>query len=228
MELQQILKVLLRWWWLVALPILVVVAYLGLTYQPPSTSYQVVLRFATGTEPPGVSLDYDRYYPWLTSEYIANGLADIARTGAFAQAVAARAQVDNVNVPPAAIQSAIVTDNAQSVMVLYMTWSNPEELTTLALAASEELTQNGPTYYPQMKNTGSVAQRLDEPIPTPMPPSLKARLVGPGLRLALAGSVGLALAFLAHYLDPVIHERSEVEMLGVPILMEIPRKHRTL
>ena len=36
----------------------------------------VAMRFAAGTEPAGLSEDYDRYYPWATSEYIANGLAD--------------------------------------------------------------------------------------------------------------------------------------------------------
>ena len=49
------------------------------------TLYGVTMRFATGGEPAGaLSNDYDRYYAWLSSEYIANGLADIAASDTFA------------------------------------------------------------------------------------------------------------------------------------------------
>jgi capsular polysaccharide biosynthesis protein len=90
MELRLYWKVLLRRWWLVVVPVLVVAIYTAATYTPPGPVYQVTMRFAAGTKPEGLSEDYDRYYPWLTSEYVANGLADAARTGAFAEAVAAR------------------------------------------------------------------------------------------------------------------------------------------
>ena len=90
MELRTYAKILLRRWWLVVAPMIVVIVYVVATYAPPVTSYGVVIRFSAGTEPAGLSVDYDRYYPWLTSEYIANGLADVAETGVFAQAVAAR------------------------------------------------------------------------------------------------------------------------------------------
>jgi capsular polysaccharide biosynthesis protein len=223
MEFRQIMKVLLRWWWLVILPVIVVGAYIGMTLRPPAMSYQVVMQFATESNPAGLSEDYDRYYSWLTSEYIANGLADIAKTGEFAEAVAERLLSQGLEINPSALQGAIASDNAQSIMRLYITWPDAEALTQIATAASTEITQKGGSYYRQMQGVGPVAHALDQPTPIAMPPSLRSRLMGPGLRLILAGGIGLALAFAAHYLDPIIRERDDVEASDIPVLVEISR-----
>jgi capsular polysaccharide biosynthesis protein len=223
MEFRQVMKVLLRWWWLVTLPIVIVGVYIGMTLRPPAMSYQVVMRFATESKPAGQSEDYDRYYAWLTSEYIANGLADIARTDEFAEAVAERLISQGMDINPSALQGAIASDNAQSIMILYITWPDAEALSQIAKAASLEITQNGASYYRQMQDIGPIAHALDQPTPIAMPPSLRSRLMGPGLRLMLAGGVGLALAFAAHYLDPIIRERDDVEANDIPVLVEISR-----
>ncbi len=218
MELRRTFKILLRWWWLVALPVAVVLGYVALTYAPPPVQHQVVLRFAAGTEPAGLSVDYDRYYPWLTSEYVANGLADIARTDAFARAVAARLATEGTEISPAALQGAIASDNVQSIFVLYLTWPEPETLVALSEAVTLELTTNAVAYFPQLSGLGRVARRLDEPVPHPLAPSLRAQLLGPALRLLLAGGVGLALVFLAHYFDPYVREPEELDSLGLPVI----------
>lgn len=227
MELQHILKIGLRWWWLIALPVVVVALYVGLTYTPPGGSYQVVMRFAAGTEPAGLSEDYDRYYPWLTSEYVANGLADVAVTGAFAEAVSARLAAQGLEIAPGALQASIVSDNAQSIAVLYITWADPEPLLAIAEAATAELTTNGAAYFPQLEGVGIAARRLDAPAPVALAPGLRAQLMGPALRLALAGAVGLALAFLAHTFDPTLRESAELAALGIPIVGRVPFKRRS-
>jgi capsular polysaccharide biosynthesis protein len=181
------------------------------------------MRFSAGTEPAGLSLDYDRYYPWLTSEYIANGLADVAETGVFARAVAERLDIAGVDVSPAAVQSAIVTDNAQSILVVYLTWPDPDEIVTLANEVVEELTQNSAAYYPQLENVQPAVRALDGPVPAPMPPSLRAQLTGPAVKVALALFAGVGLAFLWHYLDPTVHEVEALEELDLDVLARIPR-----
>ena len=228
MELRTYAKILLRRWWLVAVPVIVVVVYVLATYAPPPTSYQVVMRFSAGTEPAGLSVDYDRYYPWLTSEYIANGLADVAETGAFAQAVVGRLAEAGQEVSPAAIQGSIVTDNAQSILVVYLTWPDAGQIVALADAVSGELTENSAAYYPQLEDVQPAVQLLDAPAPAPMPPSLRAQLLGPAVRVALALFVGVGLAFLWHYLDPTVHEPEALEELGIDVLARIPRRRRTL
>jgi capsular polysaccharide biosynthesis protein len=222
-ELRTYAKILLRRWWLVVTPLAVVAVYVVATYSPPPATYQVVMRFSAGTEPAGLSLDYDRYYPWLTSEYVANGLADVAETGVFAEAVAGRMAAAGEEVAPAAVQGAIVTDNAQSILVVYLTWPDGEQIMALADAVAEELTANGATYYPQLEDVQPAVRLLDHPAPSAVPPALRAQLMGPAVKVALAVFVGVGLAFLWHYLDPTIHEVEALEELGMEVLARIPR-----
>jgi capsular polysaccharide biosynthesis protein len=224
MELRTYWKILLRRWWLIAAPAFVVLLYVIVTYTPPGPVYQVVMRFAAGTVPAGLSEDYDRYYPWLTSEYIANGLADVAETGVFAQAVVARLAEQGLQIPAGGIQPAIVTDNAQSILVIYLTWSNGEQIAAIAQAIIAELTENGGAYYPQLEGIEPAVRLLDAPAPTPLAPGLRAQMMGPAIKIGLAVVLGVALAFLFHYLDPTVREVAELESLGVDVLVEIPRK----
>ena len=224
MELRTYWKILLRRWWLVAAPAFVVLLYVILTYTPPGPVYQVVMRFAAGTVPTGLSEDYDRDYPWLTSEYIANGLADVAETGVFAQAIAARLAEQGLRIPAGGIQPAIVTDNAQSILVVYLTWPNAEQIVAVAEAITAELTGNGAAYFPQLEGVEPSVRLLDTPAPIPLPPGLRAQLMGPAIKIGLALVVGVALALLWHYLDPTVRETVELEELGLGVLAEIPRK----
>jgi capsular polysaccharide biosynthesis protein len=221
MELRTYWKILLRRWWLVIVPVLVVAAYASVTYTPPGSVYQVVMRFSAGTKPAGLSADYDRYYPWLASEYVANGMADVARTGVFAEAVAERVGDPGLT---SAIQGSIVTDSAQSVMVIYLTWPNPEQIVAVADAVSAELTQNGAAYFPQLTGVEPAVHQLDRPTPVALAPGLRTQLMGPAVKIGLALVVGVALALLWHYLDPTIRETEELEKMGLTVLTKIPKK----
>jgi capsular polysaccharide biosynthesis protein len=227
MELRTYWKILIRRWWLVVAPvaIAVVAVYVAVTYSPPGTAYQVVMRFTAGTKPAGLSEDYDRYYSWLTSEYIANGLADAADGNIFAQAVASRlAEAGHTGIAPAAIQGAIVTDNAQSILVVYLTWPNAEQIVAVAEAIVAEMTTNGAAYFPQLEGIEPAVRLQDTPTPVPLPPGLRAQLMGPAIKIGLALAVGVALTLLWHYLDPTIREAEELETIGLDVLAQIPRK----
>jgi capsular polysaccharide biosynthesis protein len=253
MELREYWRILVRRWWLALLPALFVAAYTLLTYDRPPTVYQAHMNFAAGLppEPRTESFAYDGYYAWLTSEYIANSLADIARRERFAAAVSARLAQDGVlmpdgsPIPSGAIQGAIASDNAQSVFVIYVTWGDPDTLLAIADAVTLELTENTGAYFPQLTGpalratqqsdssqgeervpTVPPARRVDDPVPVALPPSLRNQLTGPVVRMALGLAVGLGLVFLLHYLDPTIRERAELEALGYEVLAEIPRRSR--
>jgi capsular polysaccharide biosynthesis protein len=224
MELRTYWKILVRRWWLVVAPAIVVALYVAATYTAPGSAYQVVMRFAAGTKPAGLSEDYDRYYPWLTSEYIANGLADVAETGAFAQAVAARLATAGSEIPASAIHAAIITDNAQSILVVYLTWPEAEQAIAVAEAVTAELTTNGAAYFPQLEGIEPSVRRLDAPTPALLPPGLRAQLMGPVIKLGLALVVGIALGLLWHYLDPTVREAAELEEMELTVLAEIPHR----
>jgi len=223
MELRTYWKILIRRWWLVVAPVAVVIAYVIATYTPPGPVYQVVTRFAAGTRPAGLSEDYDRHYSWLASEYIANGLADVAETGAFAQAVVARLNEEGQEVPAGALQAAIVTDNAQSILVIYLTWPDEGQIVTVADAIAAELTGNGAAYFPQLEGVEPAVRPLDAPVPVLLPPGLRAQLMGPVMKVGLALVLGIALVFLWHYLDPTVREAAELEEMGLDVLAEIAR-----
>jgi capsular polysaccharide biosynthesis protein len=191
MELRTYWKILRRRWWLVVVPVLVVALYAAATYTPPRPVYQVVMRFSAGTKPAGLSEDYDRYYPWLASEYVANGLSDVARTGAFAEAVAERVGDPGL---AGAIQGSIVTDSAQSVMVVYLSWPDAAQIVDVAEAVSAELTQNGAAYFPQLTGVEPAVHRLDTPSPVALAPGLRTQLMGPAVKIGLAAGLGVALA----------------------------------
>src|SRR5512147_503433 len=89
MELRTLLKILKRYWYLILIPPILVGAFTLVTYRAPAQGYTASLRFSIGYSPePQTTSLYDRRYPaWLTSEYIAGGLSDWAKTGDFAQAV---------------------------------------------------------------------------------------------------------------------------------------------
>ncbi len=232
MELREYGRILRRWWWAACLPALAILAYTGLTYRTPPTLYQVVLNFAAGTPPeaPADQYGYDRYYAWLASEYIANGLSDIVRRGAFAQAVSRRLAAQGITgadgepLPAGAIQGAIVSDNAQSLFVVYVTWPDPTQLPALAEAITAEVTENAAAYFPQLADLPVPPARLvDLPVVTPLPPSLRSRLTGPAIRVGLGVALGIGLAFLLHYLDPTVRDRHELEAMGIPVLSAVPK-----
>jgi hypothetical protein len=237
MELREYWRIFARRWWLALLPALVVVAYTALTYDKPPTVYQAHMNFTAGLAPedkPG-NYSYDGYYTWLTSEYIANGLADVSRREQFAAAVSERLAQDGVlmpdgaPIPPGAIQGAIASDNAQSLFVIYVTWGDPDTLMSIADAVTLELTANAGAYFPQLADLAlPPAQRVDQPVPAAIPPSLRSQLTGPAVRIALGLGIGLALVFLLHYLDPTVRERAELEALGYQVLAEIPRSSKNL
>ena len=225
MRLADYARVLWRWWWLALLPVVAVGVLTLSTYRAPTTQYQVTMRFATGMlpEPASGAYNYDRYYEWLTSEYLTNGLKDVVRTGMFAEAVAARLQAQGQIVQPGQVQGAIGSDHAQSIFVVYLTWPDAGQATQVAEAIAAELSENSAAYWPQLEEAGgSPVRLLDRPAPVPVAQGLRDRFDLP-VRATLALAAGVALAFAAHFLDPMVHDRRDVERAGLRVMGEIPR-----
>jgi capsular polysaccharide biosynthesis protein len=227
MELKTYWRILIRRWWLVVVPVAVVALYTVVTYTAPAPTYQVVMRFAAGTKPVGLSEDYDRYYAWATSEYIANGLADAAMGEVFAREVASRLGGMGLDAKPADIQPRIVTDSDQSILVVYLLWPDSEQSVVVSEAIATELGENGATYFPQLEGVEPAVRLLDTPTPVPIAPGLRSQLMGPATKIGLALVVGIALALLWHYLDPTVHEAQELESMGLQVLGEMPRKGKS-
>ncbi len=225
MEAKQYWKIALRWWWLIVLPPLLVGAYGLATYHAPVGSFTTSLRFtAAQPDPVTVSPNFDpNYYRWLTSEYIVSALKDWVRTGAFVQAVSDELKMQGVDVPAAALGGALASDSARSILVVYLTWPEQAQLLQIAAAASTVLQERNATVFPQLGGQPAKVVGLDSPAVGAVPPSLRSRLDLP-LKAGLALAVGIALALLAHYGDPYVRERGELEAMGLEVLAEVPRK----
>ncbi len=220
MELRIVTKVLLRRRWLVIVPPILVAFITVFTYQAPATAYATTLRFAVGY-PPEANLAslYDRKYPaWLASEYIAGGLSDWAKTGDFAQAVANDA---GTGVSAAEVAGSITSDHLRSIVVLYLNGGDAAKLTAIGTSAIKVLQTRNSQVFPQ-NGEGATVTALDSVSIGAAPPSLRNRLDIP-IRIALGLAFGVALAFIVHYFDPRLRDRSELEALGLCIIGEIPK-----
>jgi capsular polysaccharide biosynthesis protein len=227
MELRDLLLILRRWWWLILLPAVAAAAYGVATYHSPATLYSASVRYTAG-QPAGLAdtVGYDpNYYRWLTSEYIVTGLKDWVRTGSFADRVGAEMASQGTPLAPGALGGALGADNSRSILVVFVTWPDPGQATAILNAASTVLQRDNALVFPQLGGLAAVVQPLDAPSAGPIGTSLRSRLDIP-LKTALGLALGLALALAAHYLDPFLRSRRDLEQLGLPVLGEIPRPRR--
>jgi capsular polysaccharide biosynthesis protein len=224
MELRNYFKIVIRWWWLILLPPLVVGAYSLAKRQPAAVAYTTSLRFTAGQPGAPVVGGYDpNYYRWLTSEYIIGGLKDWVRTGDFAKAVSADLATRGLSVSADSVAGAInFSDNARSILVVGLQWSDAQQLSVLAQSVTAVLQTKNAAAFPQLGGQAATVTPLDQAGIAPVLPSLRARFDIP-LKVGLGLVVGLALALAAYYLDPFVREKSELESLGLPVVAEIPK-----
>ena len=225
MELAAYWKVLKRRWLLVVIPTIVVLAVGLATYRPPAQSYNVGVRFLVSQQPAPAAeqSDEEGYYTWLESEYIVNGLTDWVSGNRFGEAVSDELAEEGIVVPPGSIQAGLVADNARSMLTLSLTHGDPEALAAIMAAAIRVLQEQNEEALPQLGGQPAELTLLDTPIVNQIPAGFRSQLDLP-LRLLVALAVGVGLAFLVDYLDPMVREREEVEALGLPLLGEIPKK----
>jgi len=226
MELRDYFRIARRWWYLLLLPALVVGAYGLATYRAPAGAFAAGVRYTAG-QPASLAATagYDpNYYRWLTSEYITNALKDWVRTQRFSEAVSARLAAGGVEIPAAALHASLASDHARSVLTVYLTWPNAEQIPLIFDAVTAALGQNAEV-FPQLGGLAAQVTQLDSASPGAIAPSLRARLDLP-LKVLVALALGAALALAAHYLDPFVRDRRDLDALGLPTLGEIPRAKR--
>lgn len=218
-------RILLRRWWLVALPPVVILAVTLLTTRPTPVTYQVAMSFGAGFAPEPIRpnvYNFDRHYNWLASEYTAQGFSLVVGKGVFADNVSQRlaAQGVTLNAP---LAGAIRAEVRSSVFVVYVNWPNAQQVERIAQAIVAELTENYVAYWPQLTGLEQAPIKLLDPIAaTPVATPLRSRFDLP-VRFALGLLAGAALAFAWHYFDPTIRERQEIERIGLNVIGEIPK-----
>jgi len=224
MELRAYWSFIKRRWLLILIPAAVVLAVALITYSPPAPAYNAGVRFIAAQEPSEAAVlsDEERLANWQTSEYIVNTLTEWVRGGQFAELVSQTMAEQGRDIPPASVQGTISSDNARSVLVLYVTAGAPASVEQILNAAAETLIAHNDLGLPQLGGERAELVQLDEPIVNPVPAGILDQMELP-LRILIALVAGVGLALLVEYLDPTVRDRQQLETMGLPVVGEIPR-----
>jgi hypothetical protein len=216
-----ILRILRRWWWLVAIPVLITggLALPGLLRRGEATGgfTQVITYSAMQSVRAIPRTDGDYQDIWLSSELTVNAFTDWVKGSSFKTELSAL-------VPDISLDAlGVAADNAHSVGNLYLSYPTADGLQALGEAAIKVLSTRSQAYFAQLGGQPAAVTILGETPVTPAPPPLTDRF-GALIRVGLGLIAGVGLAFLAHYLDPVLRRREDVEALGLPVVGTIPRQ----
>jgi len=209
-----------RLWLVLGLPLVVGLSY-PLVTTPPPPSYAAGMRFVVGVRPETTAADqytYDRYYTWLTAEYLVDDLSEVVKSRRFAEDVGRLAQLE---VPPGAIQGATSAGKLHRVLSVTVTWPDPDELAAIATAVQDILTHHADAYFAQLGTESAEVAIIDPPSVYPVAPSLREQLDLP-LRIGLALAAGIALAFFLDYVDDTVRGPGDLAALGLEVMAIIP------
>jgi capsular polysaccharide biosynthesis protein len=222
MELRHYWRIIYRRLWIVILLPLLVLA-VSLVSRPPSAPGAIAnLRLAVGITPEtadGKFFTYDRYYSWLTAEYLADDLSEVIKSRAFADDVSKRL---GESVSAGAIQGATNPQKLHRILTVTVNAPTGQQAMDIAGAIAGTLTENGDKYLAQLSAQNAAISVIDPPALVPVIRSLKDKLDLP-LRLALAFVAALGLVFLLDYLDDSVRDAYDVERLGLAVAAEIPK-----
>ncbi len=225
MELVQVARILLRRWWLIAIPTVIAAALTLpslLNSTPSSNSFSAVITYSAAqsfSAIPRAEGDYQDL--WLSSEYTVNAFTDWVAGRPFKDEVAAGLASRGVSIDSA--QLGIATDNERSVGRIFLSYPDGEALTEIVAETITVLQTRSQAYFAQLGGEPASVTVLDQTPVTAAPPPLTDRF-GPFLRIGIGVIAGIGLAVLAHYVDPAVRRREDVETLGIPVLTTIPRR----
>ncbi|TVR23553.1 MAG: hypothetical protein EA396_03260 [Anaerolineaceae bacterium] len=224
MELKLLLKLVRRRWWLVAVPLALVAAFVAPDLLPDGTAttggHTVTFRYTAGQERGAFDgLEGDLQDVWEASFKLVEAIAAWTRTGTF------RAEIAGTLDSPDDIGGlAIVSDSARAIGQITLGWpGTADELNDITRAVIAALQAGHADYFaPQLGGQPAQIILLDDPHIVAAPPPLTNRFA-PFLRLGVALFLGLALVFFADYMDSSVREREDLRRLGVPVVGDIPR-----
>lgn len=222
MELRQYARILWKRAWIIA-ALAILAAGISFVVSPAREGYEATLRVAIGVQPepakPGI-FQYDRYYSFLSSEYVADDFSEIVKSKAFLQDI--RQELNDPGVSLDSIFGDRSTKKTHRLVSLTVTAKGREQAARIADAVVRVLETKGNQYIAQLGTDQAVIKVIDPPEVVPAVRGQRA-LMDIGLRTALGLFAGIALALLLEYLDNTVQNRSDAEgLLGLTILGELP------
>lgn len=219
MELIQVWRALRRWWWLILIPMVIAgVLALPSLRSAPGGGFSTSISYSAFQDYDAIPrVDGDYQDIWLSSELTVNALTEWVMGSRFKDEIAAL--VPDANLASLGIRG----DNARSVGRIDLSYPDADGLQAISQAVVTVLSTRSQDYFAQLGGVPAAVTVLSQTPITPAPPPLPDRF-GIVIRIGLGLAAGVGLALLAHYLDPFVRRREEVEALGLPVVGMIPRK----
>lgn len=222
MELMMVLRVLLRRWWAIVVPVVIVALVavpdlLRVVTADASTTYATSFRYSAAQAFNLPQREGDYQDVWLASEFVVNAFTEWLRSSSFRDELG-RA-LPAVDLGPLGI----ATDNDRSIGLVQMSHPDADALAQIAAASLEIVRTRNHMYFPHLGGEPADVTIIDAPVVQPVNAALPS-LFTPLLQLALALLAGLGLAFLIEYLDPTLHGIQDVESQGVRVLAAVPKQ----
>ena len=247
MELRQYLAILWRRWPVIALIVGLAAVFSAVTLLTTPRTYTATVRLlvrqeaSPDTQPP--YFNYDRYYNWLSNEFLSDDYALIVTSRAFAERVAQLLQANPKNpdgtprygfdtsaISADAVMGTLSADRKHRVLTITVNSGNPGRADAIANAAGDVLTNQtlnkaaAPSLTQVQIQDEVQFGLLDRSSANLVASSRNRAIIDAAVRLGLGIVAALALAFLIEYFDDRLRDGAEAERLtGVPVLGSIPR-----
>lgn len=222
MEYTELIRIVLRRWWLIVLPVVlaavIAIPELISASNANTGGFTAQIRYSAAQNFNLPERDGDYTDVWLASEHTVDALTDWVRSSSYRDEI--QTQLADQEATLDSLQ--VAADNVRNVGVIYFSHNNSESLRAIVDAALLVLTSRSQTYFPQLGGESAQVTILDQPTITAAPASLTNRLK-PLIQLGIALLIGLALAFFAEFVDPTIYHQDDLRRLGMPLLGSIPR-----
>jgi capsular polysaccharide biosynthesis protein len=192
----------------------------------PLPSYQATIQLGVSpTVFPKMSYDnWGEYYLFLASEFLNDDVINVVEGNGFLDALRAR----HAGRPEGPPSGSIKGKKAHRVITFTVSSDKGDDALTMARGIQELLSNPGPNdpRYMEMFTAQQPRVTVIDPPRLIVQPGVRRGALDVGVRTMLGLVVGLALAFLLHYLDDTIRGRDDLEAMGLPVLAEIPRPGR--
>jgi capsular polysaccharide biosynthesis protein len=226
MELRQYWRIVWRRIWIPALVLGVVLVASLVGRRTAPSQYQASARVLVDVPPlqaeQGMGFDPRLTAPQAT-EYLVDDFSVFVGGQAVAQEVSQRLADQGIQVPAGVIQSSTASQKIHRVVVVQVTWPDPDQALTILSATIEVLRQEAPAYFGRLGTLQPQVTLFDGPSVSVLPASLSERLDLP-VRLLLAVLAGLAVCFVLDYLDDSVRDGAELEGMGIRVLTEVPAR----
>ena len=192
--------------------------------RPQIADSVLTMRFIVGQPPLDSTLadEQERYYTWVTSEYVVFSLSDWINGTAFFEMLIEDLQTQNLEFEYKELKAKVGATSYRSILLMEVRGTDREEIITIAEAASDIVTTLPDVDIPQLRLAPPILFPIDSvPSIVEPPTSIVAQLRFP-LSITLAFLFAILSALFAERNDKTIRSRDAASNLRLPILGEIP------